>query len=259
MLTAMAIVLILAIAAVVLAAERLFPGRELPQSPGWTLRAILLNAIQLAVVVLGGHTWSHWLQGPSLFLIDGRLPTLVQGFICWFLGTFIFYWWHRARHGSAVLWRLHQIHHSAARIEGLTSFYKHPLEIAINSILSTAIVFVLLGASVEAAPWYSFFAAIGEFYYHMNVSTPHWTGYFLQRPEHHSIHHQRGVHRHNYGDLTWWDRLFGTFKDTDSFVAECGYDGEREQRFVEMLGFQDVNGRGSLPHPWDTAGDLTNR
>lgn len=237
-----AMVLIFLFAAVVLTLERLFPGRELPRSRGWYFRAVLLNAVQLAIVVLGGYTWSRWLQGPSLFDIQGELPVIVQGFICWFVGTFFFYWWHRARHSVDLLWRLlHQIHHSAARIETLTSFYKHPLEIALNSILSTAIIFVLLGASVEAAPWYSFFAAIGEFYYHMNVSTPRWTGYFLQRPEQHSIHHQLGVHHYNYGDLTWWDRLFGTFKDTDRFVAQCGYHGDREQRLAQMLVFRDVN------------------
>jgi sterol desaturase/sphingolipid hydroxylase (fatty acid hydroxylase superfamily) len=68
--------------------------------------------------------------------------------VCWFVGTFFFYW-HRA--ALVLFWRVfHQIHHSACRIETLTSFYKHPLEIAVNSVLRS-IVFVL-GASVEAAP-----------------------------------------------------------------------------------------------------------
>ena len=232
---------IFAIALFFLGAERLFPGRELPYSRGWPVRAALVNLAQLGIVLLGGYTWSKWLQGPSLFHLDGTMPAVAQGLVCWFVGTFVFYWWHRARHESDLLWRLHQIHHSASRIETLTSFYKHPLEIAINSVLSSAIIFVLLGASVEAAPWYSFFAALGEFYYHMNVRTPRWTGWFLQRPEHHSIHHQLGVHRHNYGDVTWWDRLFGTFEEAGDFAPRCGYAGDREQRLLEMLAFRDVN------------------
>ncbi|HEX6691881.1 MAG TPA: sterol desaturase family protein [Burkholderiales bacterium] len=232
---------IFGVAAAFLALERLRPGRELPYSRGWPVRAALMNAAQLGIVLLGGYTWARWLQGPSLFRLDGAMPALAQGLVCWFVGTFGFYWWHRARHESDLLWRLHQIHHSASRIETLTSFYKHPLEIAINSVLSSAIIFVLLGASVEAAPWYSFFAALGEFYYHMNVRTPRWTGWFLQRPEHHSIHHQLGVHRHNYGDVTWWDRLFGTFEEAGDFAPRCGYTGDREQRLLEMLAFRDVN------------------
>jgi sterol desaturase/sphingolipid hydroxylase (fatty acid hydroxylase superfamily) len=234
---------IFALAAVCMVLERARPGRALPPSRNWYVRAAFLNTVQLGIVLLGGITWGEWLQGPSLFRIDGHLPAPVQGFVCWFVGTFVFYWWHRARHASDVLWRvLHQIHHSASRIETLTSFYKHPLEIALNSVLSSGIIFVVLGASVEAAAWYSLFAALGEFYYHMNVSTPRWTGYFLQRPEHHSIHHQRGLHRFNYGDITWWDRLFGTFRDADAFAPECGYGGEREQHLGRMLVFRDVHG-----------------
>jgi len=235
-------IVIFGVAAAFLALERLLPGRELPHSSGWHLRAWLLNSAQLGIVVLGGYTWAKWLQGPSLFHIDGGLPAFAQGLVCWFVGTFVFYWWHRARHASDFLWRtLHQIHHSASRIETLTSFYKHPLEIALNSVLSSAIIFVLLGASVEAGAWYSLFAALGEFCYHMNVRTPRWFGWFLQRPEHHSIHHQLGVHHYNYGDITWWDRLFGTFAEAEDFAPRCGYRGARERRLAEMLVFRDVN------------------
>ncbi|MCD6041418.1 MAG: sterol desaturase family protein [Burkholderiales bacterium] len=239
--------LIFCVALAFLALERLAPGRDLPQSRGWHARAALLNAAQLGIVLLGGLTWSAWLQGPSLFHLAGTMPAPAQGFVCWFAGTFCFYWWHRARHESDFLWRtLHQIHHSASRIETLTSFYKHPLEIALNSLLSSAIVFVVLGASLEGGAWYSFFAALGEFYYHMNVRTPRWTGWFLQRPEHHSIHHQLDVHRHNYGDITWWDRIFGTFREAGEFAPQCGYRGEREQLLGRMLAFGDVNDKPTV-------------
>ena len=237
-----AISLLIVVAALFIWAERQFPGRPLPASPGWYVRAILLNIAQLGVVVFAGYTWNQWLYGTSLLHIGEALPAPVQGFVCWFVGTFFFYWWHRARHASRWLWNvLHQIHHSATRIETLTSFYKHPLEISLNSVLSSTVIFVLLGATIDAAPWYSLFAAVGEFYYHSNIKTPHWTGYIIQRPEHHSVHHQLGIHHYNYGDITLWDRLFGTFKDSDTFVPQCGYLADREQKFIEMLAFRNVN------------------
>ena len=108
-------------------------------------------------------------------------------------------------------------------------------------MLSSAVIFGLLGASVEAAAWYSFFAALGEFYYHANLRTPRWTGVFVQGSEHHSIHHQFEVHRYNYGDITWWDRLFGTFREAEDFAPRCGFEGEREERLSCMLAFRDVN------------------
>jgi len=122
----------------------------------------------------------------------------------------------------------------------LTSFYKHPLEIASNSIIISFVLFVLLGASTEAAIWFNIFAATGELFYHANLRTPHWVGYFMQRPEHHSIHHQFDVHDFNYGDITWWDRLFGTFRDTTGFADRCGFREGRENKLIKMLLFKDV-------------------
>ena len=222
-------------------AERTFPGRKLPHSSGWYTRAILLNAGQLGITLVAGFTWDKWFNGHSIMNISASLPPVAEGALAWFIGTFVFYWWHRARHESNVLWLgLHQIHHSASRIEILTSFYKHPLEIASNSIIISFILFVLLGASTEAAIWFNIFAATGEMFYHSNLKTPHWVGYVMQRPEHHSIHHQVDVHDFNYGDITWWDRLFGTFKDTREFSEQCGFPNDNERKLLKMLAFQDV-------------------
>lgn len=48
---------------------------------------------------------------------------------------------------------------------------------------------------------------------HTNVRTPHWLGFFVQRPESHSQHHRRGQHRYNYADLPVFDIIFGTFRN----------------------------------------------
>ena len=220
--------------------ERVFPGRELPESPQWYLRAAFLNSCQIAIVILSGLAWGRWFQGRMLFhLHQLRLPVL-EGLIGWFIGTFFFYWWHRARHDSDFLWRVcHQVHHSPTRIELLTAFYKHPIEIAADSVITTIILYMILGASVQAAVWYNVFAAFGEYFYHSNICTPRWVGYFLQRPEHHSIHHQLDLHKFNYGDITLWDRVFGTFRDTRDFAAKCGFPDNREKHLGEMLLFRD--------------------
>ena len=111
---------------------------------------------------------------------------------------------------------------------------------ASNSIISSVVLFPLLGAAPEAAAWVNLFAAAGEFFYHTNLRTPHWVGYVMQRPEHHSIHHQFGVHDYNYGDITWWDRLFGRFSDTRQFTERCGFREGSDQRLGAMLAFRDV-------------------
>ena len=91
-----------------------------------------------------------------------------------------------------------------------------------------------------AGAWTSFFGAAGEYFYHSNIRTPKWVGWFLQRPEHHSIHHQLDVHKYNFGDITWWDRLFGTFKEAEGFVDRCGFPDRQEEKLLDMFRFKDV-------------------
>lgn len=237
-----AVLLIICLATLIFAVERKFPGRSLPTSPGWYSRTIFLNLSQIGVVLLAGVSWNAWFNPLSLLDISQTMSASSQGILAWFIGTFVFYWWHRARHEIGFLWQsLHQIHHSASRIEILTSFYKHPIEMMSNSIIISFVLFALLGAAPEAAIWFNLFAAIGELFYHSNLKTPHWVGYFVQRPEHHSIHHEFNVHQYNFGDITLWDRLFGTFKDTDAFAARCGFRDGQEQRIGDMLLFRDVH------------------
>ena len=165
---------------------------------------------------------------------------VADGFIGWFVGTFFFYWWHRVRHLDGFWHLFHQVHHSPSRIEALTSFYKHPLEILADSALAAAVLYALLGVSLEGALWFNFFAATGEFFYHSNVKTPRWLRYVIQTPELHSIHHQLNVHKYNFADLPIWDRLFGTYKDAEAFAKRCGFPGEAERKLGRMLIFKDV-------------------
>jgi len=223
-----------------LIAERVFPGRELPHSNGWYLRSISVNLVQLGITLGIGAVWLPTLGTTSVFGLSEWNAPVAEGFIAWFIGTFVFYWWHRLRHEQGF-WRIsHQIHHSASRIEILTSFYKHPVEILTNSILSSVIIYQVLGCSLMGAFWFNFFAATGEYFYHANIRTPGWLRYFVQTPELHSIHHQYDLHSFNYSDLPIWDRIFGTYRDTVQFTDRCGFPGNAEQRLPEMLIFKDV-------------------
>ena len=220
--------------------ERLYPGRELPNSRGWYGRAIAVNIVQLAIIAIGGMTWNRYFRDHAILQWGHWDSPLAEGFFYWVAGTFVFYWWHRLRHANGFWLIFHQVHHSPSRIEVLTSFYKHPIEIAADSILTAFLIYCVFGGSATAAAWTSFFGATGEYFYHSNIRTPKWLGYFIQRPEHHSIHHELGVHRYNFGDLTIWDRLFGTFKEAEDFAPRCGFPGRNEERLGEMLRFKDV-------------------
>ena len=239
---ALPVALICVLTLAFLTLERVRPGRALPHVRGWYFRAALMNIMQLLLIGAGGLLWNQYFRQHSLLKLGHWDSPVAEGAFYWFAGTFIFYWWHRVRHADGF-WRVfHQIHHSPSRIEVLTAFYKHPLEIAADSILAGFLIYGVFGGSALAGAWTSFFGAAGEYFYHANIRTPRWMGLFIQRPEHHSIHHALDVHRYNFGDLTLWDRLFGTFKDTDRFADRCGFPADNEERLPAMLAFKDVYG-----------------
>jgi sterol desaturase/sphingolipid hydroxylase (fatty acid hydroxylase superfamily) len=115
---------LLAVAAGCFLLERVFPGWPLPRVKSWPFRVIIVNLVQLGVVMLAGLSWERWLSSASVFRLRDHMSPAVGGMTAYFMATFIFYWWHRWRHRYDPLWRLfHQIHHSAQRIEVITSFY----------------------------------------------------------------------------------------------------------------------------------------
>lgn len=227
------------IAIVFLIWERATPGRELPNSKGWYARVLFVNALQIAITFGTNELWYKWFSGVSIFNIAGW-NTVLQGFVGWLISTFLFYWWHRIRHANGFWVVFHQVHHSPQRIEALTSFYKHPVEILSDALIIALLMYPVLGATLEGAFWLNFFAATAAFYYHSNIRSPKWVKYFIQTPELHSIHHQLNVHRYNYSDLPIWDRMFGTYKDTNEFVEQCGFPRNNERKLWKMMFFKDV-------------------
>lgn len=235
--------------------ERIFPDQELVYVPGWWARVLTINFSQLVIVVLGMYTWERWLQVPSLFHLGEHVGPAMGGFLAYLINTWIFYWWHRARHEIYPFWVIfHQMHHSAQRIETITSFYKHPLEILADSILMTILIYPILGLSMESSIWLSGFSAFGEYFYHMNIRTPQWIGYLLQRPESHRIHHYRNkrVSCDNYSDCPLWDMLGDTFSNPEIVNVPTGFQTQNEIRFWDMIFCRDVlRTTGDNIH-WDT-------
>ena len=236
------LLLLISIAVLMVGIERFWPGQELPRVKGWWARIALVNLAQLGIVILAGLTWDRWFASVSLLHLSDWLGDVPAALIAYFVSTFVYYWWHRIRHESAFFWRLcHQLHHSPQRIELLASFYKHPVEIFLNSMISAALIYTLLGCSVKAAAIYTALTAVAEYFYHWNIRTPRWIGSLIQRPESHRVHHQYQHHTQNYADLPLWDWMFGTFHNPVTSPSRCGFNPRREQRVVEILAFRDVH------------------
>jgi sterol desaturase/sphingolipid hydroxylase (fatty acid hydroxylase superfamily) len=234
-------VIVLAFGLAMLGAERWAPGRHWPAVRGWWPRALAANVFQAGVVLVAGRAWDGWLLQHRPWSADA-LGTAGGAALGYLAVTFLYYWWHRWRHESSFLWRwFHQLHHSPQRIEVVTSFYKHPAELIANGLLSSAILYALVGLGAAAATWAVLLTGVAELFYHWNVRTPHWLGYLIQRPESHCVHHQEGLHAYNYADLPLWDMLFGTFHNPRAWSERCGFGAPQESRVAEMLRGIDVN------------------
>lgn len=207
----------------------------------WLILSGAIGLCQMTVSLGIGIYFKDWFLLHSLWRLGNHLPACFIGLIAFFITSFFFYWWHRALHKSDYLWsKIHQLHHSPQRVESLTAFFAHPLDSAFATLLSCLSAYLILGANAEAAAWAVLFTGLFNFYIHSDTKSPHWLGYFVQRPEMHRIHHKRGYHANNYG-IPIWDLLFGTYENTEEYVNEVGFSDEKTIKIYEMLIGFDVH------------------
>ncbi len=221
--------------------EWAFPARAMPRIRGWRLRALVSFVVYFFLSSYVPYLWDPFLGQYQLFDLSALGP--VQGAL---IGLLVFnallYAWHRSLHGSSVLWRVfHQMHHSAERIETAGAFYFSPLDMVGFTFLGSLALTLVVGLSAEAVTLFLFAGMFLAIFQHANVRTPHWLGYFVQRPESHALHHGRGVHRYNYSDLPIFDMLFGTFRNPASHQANAGFYNGASARIGDMLMWKDIS------------------
>ena len=230
---------------VFMAVEWLVPSRRtMPEVKHWRLIGLAGFVVTMAVAV-----------GAPLLIVP-YLPTGMivvdlsgwgnWGFLpLWMMTTFIGYWFHRTMHYFDVLWRAgHQLHHGVARVDMSSAMIFHPFDSLVQFVFASLIAAGLLGVTAEAAGWAGLWGTLVAYYQHWNVRTPAWTGWFIQRPEAHSVHHARGVHAYNYGNFPAWDMMFGTYRNPASFPTQYGFWDGASSRLGSLLAGRDVGQAG---------------
>jgi sterol desaturase/sphingolipid hydroxylase (fatty acid hydroxylase superfamily) len=222
--------------------ERLAPGRPLPAVRGWLPRALASMAAYLMLSSYLPLLWADALAPLQLFDLSGW-PTAAAAALGVGVYEFGAYAYHRAMHTFTPLWRLlHQMHHSAERQDAASAFWFSPLDMVGWTLLSS-VAFGVVGLPPQAATPAILFITFLAILQHANVRTPRWLGYLVQRPESHSLHHARGVHRDNYADLPLIDMIFGTFRNPPRHAAETGFWHGASSRVTDMLLLRDVSSR----------------
>jgi sterol desaturase/sphingolipid hydroxylase (fatty acid hydroxylase superfamily) len=239
---------------VLLVAERLFPARPWPAVRGWGLLGFAMLALLMVVGV--GLPLVIPESVLALRLVDGTGLGVVGGAVVGYVVYQAFaYAYHRACHQTSFLWRWsHQLHHSARRMDIPGAVVFHPFEMVAYTVLQTFVWTIVLGLDPRAAALAGYIGAFYGMFQHMNVRTPTWLGYVIQRPEAHSLHHAVGVHHYNFGDLPIFDLIFGTWRNPAHFVDEVGFEDGGSARLGAMLIGQDVTaGRGKTGDAWMAA------
>ena len=213
------------------------PGREQTTVNLWRTRGVIGMILYYAIAFTTPMLWDAALAQHTLF--DASvLPMWAQIMLGFLALQFTVYVWHRTMHTVEPIWRfVHQTHHSAERVDIWGAFWFHPLDMLGWALVGSLALVGGIGVSLPAAITISLAASFCAMFQHANLRTPRWLGYFITRPESHSVHHQRGVHRYNYGDVPWFDILFGTFRNPEVAPDQAGFfDGSSNQIWSLLIG-----------------------
>ncbi|MFJ4374924.1 sterol desaturase family protein [Pseudomonas japonica] len=226
--------LLLAAIAVSATCERLWPYRPFWNQPqkdttrdvlhagvNESLNILSVSAIPLIVPLLPNlGIWpSHWPLAWQLLL---AIPIADLGI------TLVHYTSHR----SALLWRLHAVHHSVTRMYGFNGLMKHPLHQLLEALGGT-LPLLLCGLPQEVTALLAFSISIQLLLQHSNVDMRLGTlrHVFAWAPVHRLHHLKYGRN----GDVNFalffsvWDRLLGTalhlpdyeLADDDLGIGDC--------------------------------------
>lgn len=144
------------------------------------------------------------------------------------LVDFLMYWWHRANHRWAPLWRFHRFHHEDTKLNSTSALRFHPVELSL-SYLWRLVLFPLLGISKSGFALYGIVFSAIVIFHHSGIRIGRRIDAALRfgfvTPLMHRIHHsvvQREADS-NYGSvLPWWDWIFGSYTPRPVGAFEFG-------------------------------------
>lgn len=233
--------IVLAMYAMLMLWEAVFPARALPPVKNWKLKGLTAFVVFFYLSSYLPIFTDPLLEPYRLMNLThlGTMGGAIVGILVYELGV---YAWHRAMHANDFLWRtFHQMHHSAERIDTYGAFFFSPMDMIGFTFLGSICFALLIGITPQSITIVLLTTTFFSIFQHANIKTPVWLGYLVQRPESHALHHAKGIHRHNYSDLPIFDILFGTFDNPAQYEHEAGFYHGSSERVVDMLLFKDVS------------------
>jgi sterol desaturase/sphingolipid hydroxylase (fatty acid hydroxylase superfamily) len=249
--------------------EALAPRRALTVSRAlrWTsnLGVVVLNTVVLRLMFpLAGAGMALFCAEHGWGLLNHfQVPTVLAVLLAVIAMDFIIWLQHVMVHAVPALWRLHQVHHADLDYDVTTGARFHPLEIVLSMLIKFATI-VVLGAPVIAVVIFEVMLNATAMFNHGNIRLPatldRWLRWVVVTPDMHRVHHsiEDDETNSNFGfNLTWWDRLFGTYRDqprAGQLGMTIGIRDHRDPREVARL-----DGMLLLPFHGEVGGYAINR
>jgi len=176
---------------------------------------------------------------------------------------FIIYLQHVLVHAVPVLWRLHRVHHADLDYDVTTGARFHTIEIILSMLIKFATI-VVLGPPVVAVIIFEVALNAMAMFNHGNVGLPKMLDtilrWFIVTPDMHRVHHsvEDDETNSNFGfNLTWWDRLFGTYRDQ----PRGGHQGMKIgiHKFTDVKQTNWITGMLAIPFMGKMSGYVINR
>ena len=143
---------------------------------------------------------------------------IVQGLVGFALLDLTFYYWHRANHTWALLWRFHNAHHIDPDLDVTTAVRFHFVEIGLSAAFR-ALQVVALGGPAWVFVVYEVAFQVNTLFQHSNLRLPiaveRVLVLVLVTPRMHGVHHSK---RFDETNCNWssvcsvWDRLHATLR-----------------------------------------------
>ncbi len=204
--------------------ERLFavrPQKVLRQAVWTDLGFYFFSSLTVFVLVAGPlavlAVTLRRLSPSFLQTWSADLPLAARLALVLVIGEIGFYWGHRLSHKIPLLWRFHQVHHSAEALDWLVNTRAHPIDMVFIRLCGLVPLYVLgLGSqgAATAVLLLVVWNTAWNFFIHANIRWRFgWLESVVATPAFHHWHHTRFDHiDHNYAStLPWLDRVFGTW------------------------------------------------
>lgn len=131
---------------------------------------------------------------------------------------FIIYFQHVMFHTIPVLWHLHMMHHTDLDFDVTTGLRFHPLEMLLSMCIKLSAV-IAFGPPALAVLIFEILLNATSMFNHGNIRLSSHIDWFLRffivTPDMHRVHHSVIIREtnSNFGfNLSWWDRLLGTYR-----------------------------------------------